>query len=83
VRRTEEQWSEILRRFHSSEEGIREFCRREGLALSSFQRWQQRLGSVPARRFVELVPAALARMENPRWSLEVSLPLGVTLRFQG
>ncbi len=81
VRRTEKQWTEILRRFESSGEGSQEFCRREGLALSSLQRWRRRLGRVSAGRFVELVPTSSAGTA-PGWSLEVLLPNGVTLRFR-
>jgi len=83
VRRTEKQWTEILRRFESSGEGSRQFCRREGLALSSLQRWRQRLGATPATRFVELVPTTPAGTPSEGWSLEVSLPRGVSLRFRG
>ena len=83
VRRTEKQWTEILRRFKSSGEGSRQFCGREGLALSSLQRWQQRLGATPATRFVELVPATPTGVLSEGWSLEVSLPHGVSLRFRG
>ena len=46
TRRTKAQWTEILREFGSSGVDSREFCRREGLALSSFQRWRHRLGVV-------------------------------------
>ena len=52
-RRTKAQWTEILRRFQSSAQTSQEFCRREGLALSSFQRWRRELWSVA--EFVELV----------------------------
>jgi hypothetical protein len=83
VRRTEKQWTEILRRFDASGEGSRQFCRREGLALSSLQRWRQRLGATPATRFVEIVPAASTGVSAESWSLEVSLPNGVSLRFRG
>jgi hypothetical protein len=83
VRRTEKQWVEILRRFESSGESSRPFCRREGLALSSLQRWRQRLGETPATRFVELVPAEPSGTPAESWSLEVSLPNGVSLRFRG
>ena len=83
VRRTEKQWAEILRRFEASGEGSRHFCRREGLALSSLERWRQRLGTTSATRFVELVPGAAAEATTMSWSLEVSLPQGVSLRFRG
>ena len=82
-RRGEKQWAEIFGRFESSELGSREFCRREGLALSSFQRWRRRLGSTPSSDFVELVPAAQPSTASSSWSLDVALPNGVFLRFEG
>jgi hypothetical protein len=84
VRRNEQQWTEILRRFASSGLGSREFCRRDGVPLSSLQRWQRRLGSVPAAKFVELaspMPTSTSAAA-PSWSLEVSFPNGASLRFQ-
>ena len=83
TRRTRSQWTEILGRFGSSRLDSREFCRREGLALSSFQRWQRQLGSVAAAEFVELVPTSSPSVPLSSWSLDVSLPNGVCLRFQG
>ena len=83
TRRTKSQWSEILRRFESCGVTARDFCQREGLALSSFQRWHRRLGSVAAAEFVELVPGSSPSVVSSSWSLDVSLPNGVCLRFQG
>ncbi len=80
-RRTKAQWAEILRRFESSGQDPREFCRRESLSPSSFQRWRRALGSVAAADFVELVPTSSAPSSS--WSFDVSLPNGVSLRFQG
>jgi len=82
VRRNEQQWAEILRRFDSSGLGSREFCRRDGVPLSSLQRWQRRLRSVPSGKFVELVSPASTRTAATSWSLEVSFPDGASLRFQ-
>jgi hypothetical protein len=42
-RRDKQQWTEIFKRFDSSGLSTRDFCRREGLAPSSFQRWRRRL----------------------------------------
>jgi hypothetical protein len=81
--RTEAQWTQILGRFASSELTAREFCRRERLSLSSFQRWRSRLGSVDAAEFVELVPAQPVITASSEWSLEIALPNGVQLRFRG
>ena len=82
-RRTESDWTDILRRFESSDLTIREFCRREGLSLSSFQRWRSRLASVAPAEFVELVPAATDAPPASDWLLDVALPNGVQLRFRG
>ena len=82
VRRTKKEWVEILRRFDSSGVGPREYCRREKLPLSSFQRWRNRLGSRVAAEFVELPPSA-TESEGCGWELEVSLPNGVRLQFRG
>ena len=83
TRRTKAQWTEILRRFESSRLDSREFCRRESLALSSFQRWHRQLGSVAAAEFVDLVPTSSPSVPSASWLLDVSLPNGVSLRFQG
>jgi transposase-like protein len=84
-RRTEAEWAEILRRFKSSGQGRREFCRREGLALSSFQRWRDRAGRASSPgTFVELVPATLAPAPaRSSWELELSLPNGICFRLRG
>jgi len=83
VRRDAKQWAEIQERFETSGLDMREFCRGEGVAPSSFQRWRRRLGSVAAAEFVELVPTSSPSVPSASWSLEVSLPNGVSLRFQG
>ena len=83
TRRTQAQWTEILRQFESSGLGSREFCRREGMAPSSFQRWRRELGSAAAAEFVELVPTSSPSVPSASWSLDVSLPNGVSLRIQG
>jgi len=82
VRRSEEQWSEILGRFGSSGLTARRFSEREGVPLSSLQRWQRRLQSMPAATFMELGSPASASGTTARWSFEVSLADGTTLRFQ-
>jgi hypothetical protein len=81
TRRSESDWTQILRRFESSGLTNREFCRRERLSLSSFQRWRSRLGPVSPAEFVELVPTASAS-PSATWSLEIALPNGVQLRFR-
>jgi transcriptional regulator with XRE-family HTH domain len=82
VRRNEQQWAEILRRFESSGLSAREFCSRDGVPMSSLQRWQRRQRAVPAVKFVELVSPAATSVSASTWSFEVSLPNGASLRFQ-
>lgn len=81
-RRSEAEWTEVFRRFESSGLSSREFCRRQDLALSSFQRWRGRLGHVAAAEFVELVPTSTVSPSLVTWSLDVALPNGVCLRFR-
>lgn len=83
-RRSAEQWTEVLRRFTSSGLGVREFCRREGIAQSSLQRWRRRLGPTAPPNFVELSPAANDTASSPTsWSLDIELPDGIHLQFRG
>jgi hypothetical protein len=89
VRRSERERQEILARWAKSGVSAREFCRKEEIQFSSFQRWQQKLNgspaSIPPRE--DFVPVnGLLRPSPPGpspWSLEVTLPNGVALRFQG
>jgi transposase-like protein len=81
VRRSEAEWSEILRRFADSGLSRAEFCRREGLIASSFKRWQRKLETVALARFVEITPSVPTSCES--WEVEVSLPNGTRLQFRG
>ena len=84
VRRGEREWSKIVHRFESSGLAGTAFCQREGLALSSLQRWRQRLASRGSVPFVELVPPpATAPASSSGWSLELTLPNGASIRLQG
>jgi hypothetical protein len=84
VRRGEKEWTKIVQRFESSGLAGIVFCQREGLALSSLQRWRQRLSSRGSAPFVELVPPAASEpASSPGWSLELTLPNGASIRLQG
>jgi hypothetical protein len=80
-RRTDEQRREVVRQFEASDLGAREFCRREGLALSSLQRWRAR-GRAAAARFVELAPGAAVTAPTG-WAFELELPDGIRVRLRG
>ena len=84
VRRGAKTWAKIVQRFESSGLAGTVFCQREGLALSSLQRWRQRLASRGSAPFVELVPrTVVAPTPSSGWSLELTLPNGASIRFQG
>jgi len=84
MRRGEKEWAKIVQRFESSGLAGTAFCQREGLALSSLQRWRQRLASRGTAPFIELVPPPAATPTfSSGWSLEVMLPNGASVRFQG
>jgi hypothetical protein len=81
VRRTADEWREILTQWKKS--GLRptEFCRKHELQLSSFQRWQQKLNE--SSRSDDFVTVATAPLPTSSWALEITLPNGCKLHFQG
>jgi hypothetical protein len=84
VRRTEEEWRELLARFRKSGLSAREFCRKERVQAVSLQRWQVRLnGKANRKDFITVVPATPAVSPTRGWAVEVTLPDGSRLRFQG
>lgn len=81
-RGSQQQWDAVVRQYEASGLSQAQFCRRHRVALSSLQRWRQRRRKDRgAAKFVELV--ADAKASTSAWSLEVALPGGATLRFQG
>jgi len=84
VRRSRSEWMKLLTRQRKSGQSTRAFCEKEGIALSSFTNWSRKLltsdGSESLDEFVE-VPTAATTPSS--WVVEVSLPNGCTLRFQG
>lgn len=82
VRRSEAEWKEIVSRWKKSGLKPRSFCRREQIQFSSFHRWQQKLaGSDAGNSFVPVTTSSPA--PSSAWTLEISLPNGCELRFQG
>lgn len=85
MRRTAADWQAIVARFRHSGLTQRAFCRRDGIGLTSLQRWCQQYP--PARdAFLDLLPAAsdpAAASAAVDWSIELVLPHGVILRLRG
>lgn len=81
VRRSEAEWREVISRWQMSGLKPAQFCRRERIQLASFLRWRRRgLPTSTAREFVAVTAPASA---SSSWTLEISLPNGCQLRFQG
>lgn len=83
VRRSEQEWREIVQRFEASGQSQRQFCKSEDITLASFARWRRRLQATgtPAAidsGFVELATPSVA----PSWSIELELPGGSILRVR-
>jgi len=84
-RRSAEHWQTIIRRFEASDLGPTEFCRRETLSFTSFDRWRRRFLAEDARLgFVELRPETpMSLPTGGEWTLEIDLPGGVSVRIRG
>jgi hypothetical protein len=88
VKRDEEEWREIIRRYESGGVGLKEFCKREVVAsLSSLRTWRVRLGGERRARFVE-VTGAVGRGETvcgngtEKGEVELRFPGGMTLQVR-
>lgn len=81
VRRTSEEWREILAQWKTSGVSAREFCRKQELQLSSFHRWQQKLNEASGQD--DFVTVATAPPPSSSWALEITLPNGCKLHLQG
>jgi len=84
LRRTADQWRAIVRRFQKSSLTPRDFCKRENLSLTSFDRWHRRLLSEDNQPgFTELQPPTFeAGGGRGTWTVEIDLPGGGSLRIR-
>lgn len=88
IRRFAEDWRLIFEQHHTSGLSQAAFCKREGIALSTFARWKQRLsdeaplertgGSAANSDWIDL-----SRTENASagWTIELDLGDGICLRL--
>ena len=88
IRRSAEQWQEILQRFEHSGQTQPAFCAAEGLALSTFSLWRRKLnssrGMIPnndAAMFVAL-PDSNIPVSTTQWDVELQLGADVVLRLR-
>ena len=91
VRRSQEQWRELLARFAQSGQSREQFCAEQDLSAGSFTQWQRKLrkpvagGANVAEEsvFIELAPDAPgAATPSGPWELELQLGVGVVLRLR-
>lgn len=93
IRRSAQEWKKILARCERGGQRHREFCEREGLALSTFQWWRRKLGAMDRERehndeawFVELAGNGADTKEvvaEPLgWDVELELGGGMVLRLR-
>ena len=78
VRRSRDEWNEIIARFAKSGLNQREFCRREKIKKSSFDRWRKRLAEKVRNDFVDVTPG---RGNSSSWVVEVELAGGTIVRI--
>lgn len=88
VRRSADDWREILDQQRASGLSQVAFCRREEIALSTFARWKQRLGAQPDTGSKPVAGEA-GWIELPSigqsgsgWLIELDLGGGVCLRLK-
>lgn len=87
-RRSPASWRALFRRFDASGVGVEDFCRREEVSRSSFNRWRNMLGlskldravsvDVAAPAFIDLdaLPSPPVPASSPVSRLEIRLDLG-------
>ena len=84
VHRSAAEWRELFSRHAKSGLGVREFCLKEGIALESFRRWREKLNAEEPSAFVPVSIESPPESSAPSsWTVEIILPGGVRLRFQG
>ena len=84
IRRSEEEWQEILTRFRESGMTEAAFCRQEKIAKSSFSK-RKAVTRVQRRKpaFVELArPSKLVESSPSECEMILTLPGGATLRWK-
>lgn len=95
VRRDRKAWQALMRRYEASGQSQVAFCRRHGIALSSFARWRQLLicdaAAIerPASAGVCATAPMFMEVQRPEvavassgWEIELQLGDGVLLRLR-
>jgi hypothetical protein len=86
-----EAWRKVVERFDGSGQSVGEFCKREGLCVSSFKRWRPRVEAELQQGAVSALPAIAGGFvdlgtirrssESSRVELRVDLGAGISLHI--
>jgi len=85
IRRSESEWRALFARYDQSGQTQEQFCAEQGVVLSSFARWRQKLRAAsrnPPAAAPEAVFVELASASEPHWDVELQLGAGVVLRLR-
>ncbi len=91
IRHSEDEWRELFLRFEHGGQTREQFCADEGLAVSTFSRWRQRIqaqGHANTKLPSDAVFVALSSADAPPdavaspWDVELQLGAGVFLRLR-
>jgi hypothetical protein len=84
VRRSADQWAGFLSDQRASGLSQVEFCKREGIALSTFARWRQQLAGADESTAREEPWIELGDLPGTRagWDIELDLGDGICLRLR-
>ena len=89
--RSPHQWRDLFSRFEQSGQTRDQFCREQGLSLSSFSRWRMKLKNVAPPSlvltqkdpvFVELQPKPIRKSAIQAWDVELQMGADVVLRLR-
>ena len=80
VRRSASAWQDLISRYEKSGQRAREFCEKEGISQESLRRWRIKLN--PETEQSAFIPVTKASPPTS-WTLEITLPNGLSLRLQG
>ena len=84
IRRSPDQWSQVISDQRASGLSQVEFCKREGIALSTFARWRHRLSGAEKATSGEAPWIELSDLPGTRagWDIELDLGDGICLRLR-
>jgi len=87
VRRSRQQWQQIIEQFERTDVSASAFCRQHSLAYPSFLKWRTLLQNEvnqTAIGFVEIVPESIADTpaNNGGWAVELTLGDNIVLHIK-